>query len=61
MLSAPMQQIPLAIGPEALPTFDTFLSGPNAAVVEHLQSLVVPAAPVYLWGGAGSGKIGRSA
>ncbi len=56
-----MQQIPLAIGPEALPTFDSFLPGPNAAAHEHLRSLVSsgqapPSAPVYLWGPAGSGK-----
>ena len=51
-----MQQIPLAIGPEALPTFDSFLPGPNAAACEHLRSLVLPAAPVYLWGPGGSGK-----
>lgn len=51
-----MQQIPLAIGPEALPTFDSFLTGPNAAAHAHLRSLQPPAAPVYLWGPAGSGK-----
>lgn len=51
-----MQQIPLAIGPEVLPTFDSFLPGPNAAAHEHLKSLPLPAAPVYLWGPAGSGK-----
>lgn len=51
-----MQQIPLAIGPEALPTFESFLPGPNAAAHEHLRSLVMPAAPVYLWGPTGSGK-----
>jgi DnaA family protein len=58
-----MQQIPLAIGPEPLPTFDSFLPGPNAAAHEHLRSLVaaatspgVPAAPVYLWGPSGCGK-----
>ena len=51
-----MQQIPLAIGPETLPTFDSFLPGPNAAAFEHLRALVQPAAPVYLWGPAGSGK-----
>lgn len=54
-----MQQIPLAIGPESLPTFDTYLPGPNAAVVEQLQTLARvagPQAPVYLWGPAGSGK-----
>ena len=51
-----MQQIPLAIGPEALPTFDSFLSGPNEAAHSHLRTLPLPAAPVYLWGPAGSGK-----
>jgi DnaA-homolog protein len=51
-----MQQIPLAIGPDVLPTFDSFLPGPNAAAHEHLQSLDVTAAPVYLWGPSGSGK-----
>lgn len=56
MGSTLMQQIPLAIGPEALPTFDSFLPGPNAAAHEHLRTLALPAAPVYLWGPAGSGK-----
>lgn len=56
MTMAQMQQIPLAIGPEPLPTFDSFLPGSNAAAHEHLKSLVLPAAPVYLWGPAGSGK-----
>ena len=51
-----MQQIPLAIGPEPLTSFDTFLAGPNAAPFEHLRALQVPSAPVYLWGSAGSGK-----
>lgn len=51
-----MKQIPLAIGPEAMPTFESFLPGPNAAAHEHLRALVMPAAPVYLWGPTGSGK-----
>lgn len=51
-----MQQIPLAIGPESLPTFDTFRPGANAAALDHLRSLALPAAPVYLWGAAGCGK-----
>ncbi|HNU11136.1 MAG TPA: DnaA regulatory inactivator Hda [Rubrivivax sp.] len=51
-----MQQIPLAIGTPPLPTFDTYLPGPNAAAVEHLRELVPPAPPVYLWGAQGSGK-----
>jgi DnaA-homolog protein len=51
-----MQQIPLAIGLEPLPTFESFVPGPNGAAHEHLQALELPAAPVYLWGPAGSGK-----
>lgn len=58
-----MQQIPLAIGPEALPTFESFLPGPNLAAQEHLQAVaagIIAAdttpAPIYLWGPAGSGK-----
>jgi DnaA family protein len=51
-----MKQIPLAIGPDPLPTFDTYLSSANAAAVAHLRSLGAAAAPVYLWGPPGSGK-----
>lgn len=52
----PMKQIPLAIGPDPLPTFDTYLTSANAAAVAHLRGLSRPAAPVYLWGPPGSGK-----
>jgi DnaA family protein len=51
-----MRQIPLAIGVEAPCTFDTFQPGANAPVIAHLQSLGAQSAPVYLWGGSGSGK-----
>jgi DnaA family protein len=51
-----MKQIPLAIGPDPLPTFDSFLPGGNGAALEHLRRLAMPAAPVYLWGPGGSGK-----
>ncbi|MDP3083385.1 MAG: DnaA regulatory inactivator Hda [Rubrivivax sp.] len=51
-----MKQIPLPIGPEPLPTFESFHSAGNAAALAHLRALVMPAAPVYLWGGPGSGK-----
>lgn len=53
-----MKQIPLAIGPDAPPSFDTFVPGPNAAALAHLRGLSTAptAAPVYLWGPAGSGK-----
>jgi len=51
-----MKQIPLPIGPQPEPTFDNFLPGANAPALEHLRMLVLPGAPVYLWGPAGSGK-----
>jgi len=51
-----MKQIPLAIGPDPLPTFDSYISTANAAAVAHLRDLGMPAAPVYLWGPPGSGK-----
>lgn len=51
-----MRQIPLPIGPLPQPRFDNFVPGANAAALAHLQSLVWPAAPVYLWGAGGSGK-----
>ena len=58
-----MRQIPLAIGPVVVPTFDNYLPGPNLAAQSHLAGLVgpsglpvEPAAPVYLWGSAGTGK-----
>jgi DnaA-homolog protein len=51
-----MKQIPLPIGPDPLATFANYIAGPNAAALQHLQSLVMPSAPVYLWGPPGSGK-----
>ncbi len=51
-----MKQIPLAIGPEAHPSFDNFLPGANAAALAHLRALPLPAAPLYLWGPGGCGK-----
>ncbi len=51
-----MKQIPLAIGPAALPTLENFLPGANAAVLSHLRALGTAAAPVYLWGPPGCGK-----
>lgn len=51
-----MRQIPLAIGLDPLPTFDSFLPGANGPALEHLRRLAMPAAPVYLWGPSGSGK-----
>jgi DnaA-homolog protein len=51
-----MKQIPLAIGPATLPTFDTYLSNANTAAVAHLRALGIDSAPVYLWGPPGCGK-----
>ncbi|MEO6032786.1 MAG: DnaA regulatory inactivator Hda [Burkholderiaceae bacterium] len=51
-----MKQIPLAIGTEAVQSFDSFLAGANVQAVVHLQALGTQSAPVYLWGGHGSGK-----
>lgn len=55
-----MRQIPLAIGPAPLHTFDGYVPGANAAALAHLRALA-PAlpqalAPVYLWGPRGCGK-----
>ena len=51
-----MKQIPLAIGPDPLPTFDSYVPGVNVAAVAHLRGLGAGAPPVYLWGPSGSGK-----
>jgi DnaA-homolog protein len=51
-----MKQIPLPIGPQPEPSFENFLPGANAPAFEHLGALVLSAAPLYLWGPAGSGK-----
>lgn len=51
-----MKQIPLAIGPQDLASFDNFLVGPNGAAVAHLMALNHAAPPVYLWGPGGCGK-----
>ncbi len=51
-----MKQLPLAISPPQQPGFDSLVVGPNAHAVQHLLALALPAAPIYLWGPAGSGK-----
>lgn len=51
-----MRQIPLPLAGPSAPSFDGFLDGANAAAVSHLRGLVMPGAPVYLWGPSGSGK-----
>jgi DnaA family protein len=51
-----MQQLPLAIGPEAQPSFENFLREGGEAAFDQLSRLQAPGAPVYLWGPPGSGK-----
>ncbi|MEJ6007938.1 DnaA regulatory inactivator Hda [Paucibacter sp. AS339] len=54
-----MKQIPLAIGPEPIFTFENFLPGANSAALAHVQALKPGGAgepPVFLWGPPGSGK-----
>jgi DnaA family protein len=51
-----MKQIPLAIGVEREPVFETFLSDLNEAALAHLSAVVAPDAPLYLWGPPGCGK-----
>ena len=51
-----MKQMPLPISPPPADSFDTLVVGPNAHALQHLRSLMLPAAPVYLWGQAGTGK-----
>lgn len=51
-----MKQLILAIADDAPPRFDSFLTGRNAAVLQHLRDLVLPSPPLYLWGPPGSGK-----
>jgi DnaA family protein len=55
-----VRQIPLAIGPAPVVSFDTFVCGApaaNGAALGHLRALAAqPGPPVYLWGASGSGK-----
>jgi DnaA-homolog protein len=54
-----MKQLPLAIGAigaEPEQSFENFLPGANGLALTHLLGLAPGAAPVYLWGPAGSGK-----
>jgi DnaA family protein len=51
-----MRQVPLALRPEPLSGLEAFVPGANAAALAWLASACPPAAPVYLWGPAGSGK-----
>lgn len=48
-------QMPLALVPRPEQRFDTFVVGDNTLLIDTLRASPGPA-PVYLWGGAGSGK-----
>jgi DnaA-homolog protein len=51
-----MKQLPLLLEEAAAPSLANFHVGANAAVLAHLQAAGALAAPLYLWGEAGSGK-----
>lgn len=54
-----MRQLPLPLHLPARDGFDALVVGRNDQAVQHLRGLLPGAgmaAPVYLWGGAGSGK-----
>lgn len=51
-----MKQLPLTISPPPATDFAHLVVGPNAHAVQHLRALRRGAAPVLLWGPAGSGK-----
>lgn len=51
-----MKQLPLLLEEAASPSFANFHVGANVAVLAHLQAAGALAAPLYLWGEAGSGK-----
>ena len=51
-----MKQIPLPIASAAAPGFENFIVGSNAHVLAEIQRIGPGAAPLYLWGPAGSGK-----
>jgi DnaA family protein len=55
-----MKQLPLDIGLARVPTFASFLAGPNEAAWRHLQlwagNPTRSPVPTYLWGAPGSGK-----
>ncbi len=55
-----MKQLTLAIATPPPPDFDSFVDAGGAGAARHLTALTAPdrpgAAPVYLWGPAGSGK-----
>lgn len=51
-----MRQLPLPLSGRPEPTFENFVPGPNAIVLQQLRALAAAPAPVFLWGEGGSGK-----
>lgn len=54
-----MKQIPLPMAFGSPPTFDSFVTGPNAMALTQLRAACEPGAPttpLYLWGDQGTGK-----
>jgi DnaA-homolog protein len=51
-----MVQVPLPLVPEEQGRFETFLPGPNLAIVQQLAAQLPPPVPLYLWGEMGCGK-----
>ncbi|MEK8047026.1 DnaA regulatory inactivator Hda [Ideonella margarita] len=51
-----MKQLPLAIGLDTEPDFDSFVTGDNGLALAELQGLRYPGPPIYLYGPAGAGK-----
>ncbi len=51
-----MRQLPLAIAVAPARSLDSFIAGPNGALLAHLAALHAPGAPLYLWGPEGCGK-----
>jgi DnaA family protein len=55
-LDKAMVQVPLPLVDEAPGRFETYLPGPNLAVVQQLAAELPPRVPLYLWGETGCGK-----
>lgn len=52
----PVRQLPLAIGLESEPDFDSFLPGANMWALDSLRNLQIPSPPIFLYGPSGAGK-----
>ncbi|WP_290872758.1 DnaA regulatory inactivator Hda [Aquabacterium sp.] len=57
--AAPMRQIPLDLGPVAVPGLDDFVAGQNTNLLTWLRQwpdVQGPLSPAYIWGSSGAGK-----